>query len=85
MEMRQEKFGAVIIGKGFDCVKRNGKAYAGHIVKVAAYPKGTLVTVEWYDPADRPEGMYSLGEQHASYRSVYLEDCAEWSTYVYGE
>jgi len=79
------KFGAVQVGYGFECIKRDGKSYAGNIVRVAAYPRGTLVTVEWYDPADRPEGMYSLGEQHASYRSVYLEDCVEWSTYVYGE
>lgn len=83
LEMVSHKFGAVQVGYGFECIKRNGKAYAGNIVKVASYPRGTLVTVEWYDPADRPEGMYSLGEQHASYRSIYLEDCETWWVYVY--
>ena len=83
MEMVSKKFCAVQVGRGFECVKRNGKAYAGNIVKVAAYPRGTLVTVEWYDPANRPEGMYSVGESQASYRSVYLEDCETWWVYTY--
>lgn len=69
-----EKFGAVAVNKGFECLKHNGKAYAGNIVRVAAYPKGTLVTIQWYDPKD---------DDTPNYRSVYLEECAEWLTYTY--
>ena len=83
LEMVSHKFGAVQVGHGFECVKRNGKGYAGNIVKVSAHPRGTLVTIEWFDPADRPEGMYSVGESNASYRSIYLEDCEAWWVYVY--
>lgn len=73
LEMVSHKFGAVQVGYGFECVKRDGKAYAGNIVKVAAYPRGTLVTVEWYTP----------GEPEANYRSIYLEECETWWVYVY--
>ena len=73
-----EKFGAVAVNKGFECIKRDGKAYAGNIVRVAAYPRGTLVTIEWYDPKDRIDG-----HDQASYRSIYLEDCSTWWVYVY--
>jgi hypothetical protein len=73
LEMVCHKFGAVQVGYGFECVKHDGKAYVGNIVKVASYPRGTLVTVEWY-PA---------GENQASYRSIYLEDCETWWVYVY--
>jgi len=89
MKMKNElesvchKFGSVQVGYGFECVKHDGKAYAGNIVKVAAYPRGTLVTIEFFDKSDRPEGMYSVGESQASYRSVYLEDCETWWVYVY--
>ena len=37
MEMKCDKFGTVQVNKGFECVKHNGKGYAGNIVKVAAY------------------------------------------------
>ena len=79
MKMKNElesvchKFGAVQVGYGFECVKGDGKEYAGNIVKVAAYPRGTLVTVEWY----------TKGESEANYRSIYLEDCETWWVYVY--
>lgn len=73
LEMVSHKFGTVQVGHGFECIKRDGKAYAGNIVKVAAYPRGTLVTVEWYTP----------GESEANYRSIYLEDCETWWVYVY--
>ena len=66
-------FGAVQVGYGFECVKHDGKTYAGNIVKVAAYPRGTLVTIEWYPSA----------EDGASYRSIYLEDCEKLWVYVY--
>lgn len=73
LEMVSHKFGAVQVGHGFECVKRDGKAYAGNIVKVGAYPRGTLVTIEWYPSA----------EDGASYRSIYLEDCEAWWVYIY--
>jgi hypothetical protein len=73
MEMKCDKFGTVQVNKGFECVKHNGKSYAGNIVKVAAYPKGTLVTIEWYYPRD----------PSPTYRSIYLEDCEVWWTYTY--
>lgn len=66
-------FGAVQVGYGFECVKHNGKVYAGNIVKVAAYPRGTLVTIEWYPSV----------EDGASYRSIYLEECEKWWVYIY--
>ena len=66
-------FGTVQVGYGFECIKHNGKEYAGNIVKVAAYPRGTLVTIEWYPSA----------EDGASYRSIYLEDCETWWVYIY--
>lgn len=73
LEMVSHKFGAVQVGYGFECIKYNGKEYAGNIVKVAAYPRGTLVTIEWYPSA----------EDGASYRSIYLEDCETWWVYIY--
>ena len=74
LEMVSHKFGAVQVGYGFECVKRDGKAYAGNIVKVASYPRGTLVTIQWYDPKDNDT---------PNYRSIYLEECETWWVYVY--
>ena len=73
MESRCDKFGTVQVNKGFECVKRNGKGYAGNIVKVSAHPKGTLVTIEWYLPRD----------PNPTYRSIYLEECEVWWTHTY--
>lgn len=78
------KFGAVQVGYGFECVKRNGKAYAGNIVKVAVYPRGTLVTIMFHEPDSYKDGH---GEWHDGYspvhKSIYLEDCEAWWVYVY--
>jgi hypothetical protein len=60
------QYGTVQVGYAFECEKLNGKTYSGSIVKVAAYNKGTLVTIT-YSGEDGPE-----------YRSVYLEDCKVW-------
>lgn len=78
------KFGAVQVGYGFECVKRNGKAYAGNIVKVASYPRGTLVTIMFHEPDTYRD---SGGQWHDGYspvhKSIYLEDCETWWVYVY--
>lgn len=78
------KFGAVQVGYGFECVKRNGKVYAGNIVKVASYPRGTLVTIMFHGSDSYQD---SHGEWHDGYspihKSVYLEDCETWWVYVY--
>jgi hypothetical protein len=66
--MKMMKFGSVQVGFGFECEKNNGKTYAGEIVKVAAYPRGTLVTIRWDD------------EEGPNHRSLYLEDCKVWHT-----
>jgi hypothetical protein len=71
LEMVCHKFGAVRVGYGFECEKSDGEAYAGNIVKVAAYPRGTLVTIERYT------------EDGPVYRSIYLEGCSTWWVYVY--
>ncbi len=62
------KFGTVQVGYGFECEKNDGKRYDGHIVKVAAYSRGTLVTIRWDD------------DEGPNHRSIYLEDCKEWYT-----
>lgn len=62
------RFGSVQVGYGFECEKNNGKTYAGEIVKVAAYDRGTLVTIRSYD---------EYGPVH---KSIYLEDCKVWFT-----
>lgn len=78
------KFGAVQVGYGFECVKRNGKTYTGEIVKVASYARGTLVTIVSYQPDTYRD---SHGEWHDGYspvhKSIYLEDCETWWVYVY--
>ena len=78
------KFGAVQVGHGFECVKRNGKTYTGEIVKVASYARGTLVTIVSYQPDTYRD---SHGEWHDGYspvhKSIYLEDCETWWVYVY--
>jgi hypothetical protein len=60
------KFGTVQVGYGFECEKNNGNTYSGEIVKIGAYPKGTLVTVRFYN------------EYGPVYKSIYLEDCVVW-------
>jgi hypothetical protein len=67
-EQKMTKFGTVQVGFGFECEKNDGKQYAGHIVKVAAYSRGTLVTIRWDD------------EEGPNHRSLYLEDCKVWFT-----
>ena len=62
------RYGTVQVGYAFECEKKNGNRYMGTIVKVAAYTRGTLVTV-CRDGQDGPE-----------YRSIYLEDCKVWYT-----
>ena len=71
------KFGTVQVGYDFECLKNNGKRYAGQIVKVAAYARGTLVTIRFPDSLEN-DRMYSVGEMHMIHKSVYLEDCVEW-------
>ena len=62
------RVGSVQVGYGFECEKHNGKKYAGEIVRVAAYAKGTLVTIRFSD------------EDGPVHKSIYLEDCKEWFT-----
>lgn len=71
------KFGTVQVGYDFECLKNNGKHYAGEIVKVAAYTRGTLVTIRFPDSLEN-DRMYSVGEMSMIHKSVYLEDCVEW-------
>ena len=75
------KFGTVQVGYDFECLKNNGKRYAGQIVKVAAYTRGTLVTIRYYEP---DAYQTSCGEWVEGYspihKSVYLEDCVAWYT-----
>ena len=73
-------FGTVQIGKDFYCLKNNGKRYAGEIVKVAAYDRGTLVTIGFAGETEDDGQMLSLAEMPVEYRSIYLEECAEWHT-----
>jgi hypothetical protein len=73
------KFGSVKVGFGFDCEKNNGKRYAGEIVKVAAYARGTLVTIRYPDRLEN-DRMYSVGEMSMIHKSIYLEDCKVWFT-----
>ena len=71
------KFGTVQVGYDFECLKNNGKRYSGEIVKVAAYAKGTLVTIRFPDSLEN-DRMYSVGEMSMIHKSIYLEDCVEW-------
>jgi hypothetical protein len=75
--MKMSKFGTVQVGYDFECLKNNGKRYAGQIVKVASYAKGTLVTIRFPDSLEN-DRMYSVGEMPMTHKSVYLEDCVEW-------
>ena len=79
--METMKCGPVKVGYVFDCVKNNGKVYAGEIVKVGAYPRGTLVTIRNYvaDGYFDTYGNWYDGESPV-YKSVYLEDCVSWNT-----
>jgi hypothetical protein len=79
-ELKMSKFGTVQVGFDFECLKNNGKRYAGQIVKVAAYPRGTLVTIAYAEPLENDGRMYSVGEMSMSHRSIYLEDCKVWYT-----
>ncbi len=78
-EMKMMKFGSVQVGFGFECEKNNGKTYAGEIVKVAAYARGTLVTIRFADSLEN-DRMYSVGEMPVIHKSIYLEDCKVWFT-----
>ena len=84
IKMETMKCGPVKVGYGFECVKNNGKEYAGRIVKIGAYARGTLVTIEYHE-ADG----YHDSENHwydvlsPVYRAVYLEDCKDWTTTDY--
>ena len=73
------KFGTVQVGYDFECEKNNGKRYAGHIVKVAAYARGTLVTIRYPERLEN-DRMYSVGEMSMIHKSIYLEDCKVWNT-----
>ena len=74
------KFGSVKVGYGFECEKNNGKKYAGEIVKVAAYARGTLVTIRFADSLENDGRIYSIGEMPVIHKSIYLEDCKVWFT-----
>jgi hypothetical protein len=78
--MKMSKFGTVQVGYDFECLKNNGKRYAGEIVKVAAYPRGTLVTIRFPDSLENDGRMYSVGEMPMIHKSIYLEDCKVWHT-----
>jgi hypothetical protein len=78
-EMKMMKFGSVQVGFGFECEKNNGKTYAGEIVKVAAYARGTLVTIRYPDRLEN-DRLYSVGEMSMIHRSIYLEECKVWHT-----
>lgn len=71
------KFGSVQVGYDFHCEKHNGKRYAGEIVRVAAYAKGTLVTIR-FPEALQNDRMYSVGQMPMIHKSIYLEDCKVW-------
>jgi hypothetical protein len=75
--MKMSKFGTVQVGYDFECEKNNGKRYVGEIVKVAAYARGTLVTIRYPDRLEN-DRMYSVGEMSMIHRSIYLEDCKVW-------
>lgn len=74
------RYGAVFVGDSFECLKNNGKRYSGTIAKVAAYPRGTLVTISFPGEMENDGRMYSLSEMPVEYRSIYLEDCVSWET-----
>jgi hypothetical protein len=75
------RYGTVHVGNAFECVKANGKRYAGTIANVRAFPKGTLVTICYSQPDTIQD--YD-GRWHdvtsPAYRSIYLEDCVSWET-----
>ena len=73
--------GPVQVGYAFEGVKNNGKRYTGEIVKVGAYPRGTLVTIRNYvaDGYFDAYGNWYDGESPV-YKSIYLEDCLSWNT-----
>jgi hypothetical protein len=75
-------FETVKVGRAFECIKKNGKAYAGQIVKVAAYPRGTLVTVCYAEPdavQDYDGSWHDVTSP--AYRSIYLEECESWKSW----
>ena len=73
------KFGSVQVGFDFECEKNNGKRYAGEIVKVAAYAKGTLVTIRFFETdAYRDHTGEWHDVQNPVHKSIYLEDCKVW-------
>lgn len=74
------KFGTVQVGYDFECEKNNGKTYAGEIVKVAVYARGTLVTIRFADSLENDGRIYSIGEMPVIHKSIYLEDCKVWFT-----
>jgi len=73
------RFATVHVGDSFECLKKNGKRYAGTIEKVAAYDRGTLVTICFGEPdavQDHTGEWHNV--QSPAYRSIYLEDCISW-------
>jgi hypothetical protein len=78
LKMRQ--FAPVHVGYDFECEKKNGKVYAGEIVKVAVYNGRTLVTIRF----GQEESYFDRYNQRditvtePVYRSIYLEDCVVW-------
>jgi len=74
--------GPVQVGYAFECMKKNGKTYGGSIVKVASYPRGTLVTVKYFEDDEYDDNFNgrTVKVQNPAYRSIYLEDCITWTT-----
>jgi hypothetical protein len=73
------KFGTVQVGNGFEALKNNGKRYSGEIVRVAAYARGTLVTIKYFEPDFYIDHMGNQVDGYSPvHKSIYLEECAEW-------
>jgi hypothetical protein len=79
--MIMSRFGAVKVGYGFEALKNNGKRYVGEIVKVAAYDRGTLVTIKYFESDFYIDHMGNQVDGYSPvHKSIYLEDCSEWYT-----
>ena len=74
--------GPVQVGYAFECMKKNGKGYDGEVMKVAAYPRGTLVTIRYFSTEDHHDDFTgrTVKVQNPVYKSIYLEDCSAWVT-----
>ena len=69
MKMINKKYGIIRVGSVIECTRNDGRNFDGDVVALKAYNKGLMMTIRL------------ASEIEPTYRNVYLDDCASWTTY----